>query len=344
MTTPSDRRAFTLIELLVVIAIIGVLIGLLLPAVQKVRESANRTKCANNLKQIGLAMHMRMDMEGTLPPNGIYRRPTGPATTMVTVSAWSSMAHILPYIEKEDLYDLINFSIPYADPSMTKVSARRIPTFICPSEINDRGFGIGNDGIPNKHWMINYAVNQGTWLVLNKSTLSVGDGAFGANQSYTSRDFTDGMSNTLAISEVKAYTSKVASSTFTANPPPSAPNGGPDQSATFGATTLTFSLENEHKEWVDGKVHETGFTTTFTPNTKVPHTSNGVSYDVDFVSASESSLATNTYAAVTSRSYHAGVVNVLLMDGSVRAFSNTVSSTVWRALGTRAGGELESPD
>ena len=102
--------------------------------------------------------------------------------------------------------------------------------------------------------------------------------------------------------------------------------------AAFDLTKVT------HAEWVDGKVHETGFTTAFAPNTAVAFSSGGVTYDVDFVSAAETSLG-DTYAAVTARSYHTGVVNVVLMDGSVRSVADGVAPAVWRALGTRAGGE-----
>jgi len=90
---------------------------------------------------------------------------------------------------------------------------------------------------------------------------------------------------------------------------------------------------------VDGKVHETGFTTVFPPNTQVKYMSNGTEYDVDVALATEGSVG-DTYAAVTSRSYHENGVNVLLMDGSVRFVSNSIPLATWRALGTRAGGEV----
>src|SRR5437764_10882617 len=101
------RRAFTLIELLVVIAIIAVLIGLLLPAVQKIRAAAARIKCANNLKQIGLAAHSYMDAMQTLPPNGLYP-PSG------TKNSWSALARLLPFIEQGNLHRAINFDLPYS--------------------------------------------------------------------------------------------------------------------------------------------------------------------------------------------------------------------------------------
>ena len=96
-------RGFTLIELLVVIAIIAVLIGLLLPAVQKVREAAARIKCANNLKQLGLAMHSYLDAQGGLPANGNY---VWNGSGVTTVNTWSAPARILPYVEQEALFPL----------------------------------------------------------------------------------------------------------------------------------------------------------------------------------------------------------------------------------------------
>src|SRR5262249_3678986 len=134
MTSRNPRRGFTLIELLVVIAIIAILIGRLLPAVQKVREAAARTQCLNNLKQIGLALHNYLDSQRALPPNGVYRYPAAGGSAMVTESAWSALAHILPYIEQGNLYRNINFSIPYSDPSMTAESSKPVAPSACPSE------------------------------------------------------------------------------------------------------------------------------------------------------------------------------------------------------------------
>ena len=123
MRTRVNRAAFTLIELLVVIAIIGVLIGLLLPAVQKVREAANRLKCANNLKQIGLALHGYMDVNTSLPPHGVF---TYNGTAIVQTSPWSAPARILPFIEQENLFRGIDFTTPYnTQPAITS-SARHI--------------------------------------------------------------------------------------------------------------------------------------------------------------------------------------------------------------------------
>src|SRR5262249_48967875 len=160
-------------------------------------------------------------------------------------------------------------------------------------------------------------------------------------------DFADGLSNTLALAEVKGYTPRVSGAPntvrFAAPPPPPSAPAELGASPPFGLAGLSRApfdpARVTHAAWVDGKVHETGFTTAFAPNTVVGYPSRGTTYDVDFVSATETSPG-DTYAAVTSRSYHTGGVNVLLLDGSVRFVSDGIALATWRALGTRAGGEV----
>src|SRR6185369_16310960 len=161
------------------------------------------------------------------------------------------------------------------------------------------------------------------------------------------RDFVDGISNTLAMAEVKAYTIRASGTPNTATfaLPPALPTlvGNEASPPPFGLPGVSLAAidpaKNTHIEWVDGKVHETGFTTAFPPNTIVKVSSGGADYDVDFVSATESNMG-DTYAAVTSRSYHSGLANILLMDGSARSVTTGVSLTTWRALGTRAGEDV----
>jgi hypothetical protein len=257
---------------------------------------------------------------------------------MVQTSPWSATSRILPFIEQENLARQIDFNQPYS--TQPAITSKRIATYICPAEINDKGSGT-DPVYGNKNWTLDYAVNLGTWPVLTaKATaMLVGDGAFCPNRGFRPADFIDGMSNTLGMSEVKAYTNRVSSTpntTVYAVPPP-APSSPADilayPLAAFDPTKYT------HAEWVDGKVHETGFTTVFTPNTLVPYVSGGATYDVDFVTATEANTG-DTYAAVTSRSYHTGLVNALLMDGSVRSVRNDIATAMWRAMGTRAGGEV----
>ena len=326
------RSGFTLVELLVVIAIIGILIGLLLPAVQAAREAARRMQCTNNLKQVGLALHMHLDTRKRLPTNGNY---VWNGSAVTTTNAWSGIARILPYIEQENLFRGIDFSVGYN--TQTNISSKRVGTYMCPSEANDKGYGT-DATYGNKHWPICYALNNGTWPIMTAKSVGMrtGDGAFGPNCNHRTSDLTDGLSNTLPVAEVKTFTNRVpgASNLSTFSPAMPAPT-------TLASLSLGAFNPNSftHVEWVDGKVHETGFNTVFTPNTKIIYNSGGVNFDVDVVLATESN-AGDTYAAVTSRSYHAGGVNVLFMDGSAPFISNGIKLEIWRAFGTRAGGEV----
>ncbi len=326
------RTGFTLVELLVVIAIIGVLVGLLFPAVQAAREAARRIQCSNNLKQVGLALHLHLDTRKRLPANGNY---AWNGSAVVTTNAWSALSRTLPYIEQENLFRTIDFSVGYN--VQPNISSKRVGTYICPSEVNDKGHGT-DATYGNKHWPISYALNNGTWSILTAKSvrMQTGDGAFGPNCNHRTSDFSDGLSNTLAVAEVKTFTKRVPGASTASTFSPALPTPTTLASLSLGAFNPNSFA---HVEWVDGKVHETGFTTIFTPNSKIFYNSGGVDYDVDVVLATESNPG-DTYAAVTSRSYHTGGVNVLLMDGSTHFISNSIPLAVWRAFGTRAGGEL----
>ncbi|MCX7419879.1 MAG: DUF1559 domain-containing protein [Planctomycetia bacterium] len=322
LSLAPNRRGFTLIELLVVIAIIAILISLLLPAVQQAREAARRSQCKNNLKQIGLAFHNYLEANNTMPPAICLPSDDG---------AWSAQTRLLAYLEQGTLYKQIDYRRHYS--SQPNVIRTRIATYICPSEVNDRQSI--EDGLAQ--YPINYGMNEGTWLVYNPGAPFVSnDGAFGPNSRISLAGFSDGSSSTLLMSEVKAFQAIVKEAPVPSVAPPTNPTV---VGALGGSSGADFDPENGHTEWVEGRVHQTGFTTTFTPNTKVPFTTGGTTYDLDYTAAEEGESATPTYAAITSRSYHNGIVHSLLADGSVKGINNNINLITWRALGTRNGRE-----
>lgn len=319
------RPAFTLIELLVVIAIIGILVALLLPAIQYVREAARRTQCANNMHQLGIALS---NYEGThkgLPPASVL--PIGQ-----TFEPYSAHARLLPYIEQTNLANLIDWDVSSEFTANPTAAQTRVEVYMCPSEVNDR-----SRPTPTlTHYPLNYCFNEGTWFIYDPQSGAVGDGAFGPNRSFRISEITDGTSNTLAAAECKAFQPNL----WDTNNPSTlgvAPPANPAALAMYYGGTFD---SNGHTEWVEGDVHETGFTTTFTPNANVPYTNSGVTYSIDFTTMRDGESTTApTYAAITARSFHAGTVNALLLDSVVRSVSENVDLGVWRASGTRAKGE-----
>jgi prepilin-type N-terminal cleavage/methylation domain-containing protein/prepilin-type processing-associated H-X9-DG protein len=331
------RHAFTLIELLVVIAIIAILIGLLLPAVQKVREAAARIKCANNLHQLGLALHNYESTNRKFPPCGVYPQ----AGTLS--DNWSVHAQILPYLEQANLYKLVDFTQPANVQDL--VTRQRISIYVCPSEVNDMLKPATSTTGPNaiNRWPTTYGANVGTWMVWNPNTGTGGDGAIPftsqPNGGLTVGSYSDGLSNTIAFAEVKAYTwNRVSNTSLAATTPP--PTTVADVLA-LGGTLNTTSVPSGHTGWTEAQTFHVGVTFVLTPNTPTLLNVNGTNYDIDQLTSREGSSATRiSFDVVTSRSYHAGLVNVLLMDGSVRSVTSSIDPATWRALGTRNGGEV----
>ena len=323
----SARRGFTLIELLVVIAIIAILISLLLPAVQQAREAARRSQCKNNLKQIGLALHNYHDSNRVFPHTASI-----PAGYTAQVKGWSTQARLLPYVDQESLKRLIDFGKNYDVAPNTAVCPQRISLLICPSEIEAKPYP---DGAVT-HFPLNYAVNLGTWFVFDPVSGQTGDGHFAPNTSFTTASLRDGTSSTLAFAEVKAFQAYVRDTGNPATLGAPAPANAAAVAALAGASTIQTS---GHAEWVDGRANQSGFTAVLSPNTKVIVSGK----DIDYVSSREGVVNTPnrpTYAAMTARSYHDGVVQALLADGAVRSISNSISLTIWRGLSTRAGSEV----
>ncbi len=319
----AKRLAFTLIELLVVIAIIGILVGLLLPAIQAAREAARRMSCGNNLKQIGLALHNYESAFNSIPPSMCMNFDGS------EYGEWGPQARLLPYIEQANLQSLIDFTKTYkVQPEAIKT---RVPVFLCPSEVNDRQSAA--DGLVQ--YPLNYGANMGTWLVFDPVTRRGGNGVFLPQSRARFSEVIDGLSNTLAFSEVKAFQPILK----TGGTPPTLLPSDPTQVSVFGGSN--FEEDNGHTEWVEGRVHQDGFTATFGPNTKVPHLESGRTFDVDYTSEEEGDSTTDsTFASVVSRSYHDGLVTCVLMDGSVHTVSNFVDLKIWRNLASRNDGEV----
>lgn len=304
------RKAFTLVELLVVIAIIGILVALLLPAVQAAREAARRMKCSNHLKQIGLAMHIYQSTHRVFPP-----------ARLDWPYVYSPQAQLLPFIEQENLQDLIDFNVKFFganSPTWGNASAARtqVSVFLCPS---DSGRVAGGE-----FGATNYVANVGSGLRDNGSLLrdSTADGVFFEESSLSFRDILDGTTNTVAFSE------SLLGNGITS--PPGDPrhqitllSGGTP--ATPGACSATTTLWGQRGiRWIQGSYGYTLYNHFYTPNS--PNLDCGNS--------------TRTHGLQAARSHHPGGVNALLCDGSVRIVSETVAMPVWRQAATRAGGEV----
>ena len=345
----GNRVAFTLVELLVVIAIIGILIGMLLPAVQQVREAARRVSCANNCRQLGLGALNYESARQELPPSWLL--PTDEALD-AGKDGWSAQAQLLPFLEQANLSSEIDFTLGYKNAAneyigvggndQQRLASYKIPGYVCPSEARDE-VRLGDDGQP-EHYPLNYGSNAGVWFVfdpdvpnlsaLRKGLGIVGQGSITTNQGQGIGAMTDGTSNTLMFAEVKAYTPYVRNGG-------GAPTTAPDNPADVAALGGDFKTSTGHTEQVDGRTHQASFTALFTPNTEVIKVVDGVEYDIDWTSQQEGKSATEpTYAAVTSRSYHSGGVNVTMVDGSTHFVTDSIDRDNWSAMATRDGGEV----
>jgi prepilin-type N-terminal cleavage/methylation domain-containing protein/prepilin-type processing-associated H-X9-DG protein len=370
----ARSRGFTLIELLVVIAIIAVLIALLLPAVQSAREAARRAQCVNNLKQMGLGLFNYESSNGTFPPTSInVPATTGAAGTWIYSSSWSAFGRMMPFLELGTAYTGINFTNDYDDPSNTTISQSTFSLLFCPSDpgshVNDSTLGDTFSGTTS------YGMCDGDWYVWSVSwgtTNSVGPrnrSAFGPNYARTVAMVTDGMSNSLFMSEGYIGHAQMRSC-YSAGTYPSDPTtgtwsytnipapGGASMAALSSVIASCGTASGKikaggpvgHTRWADGGVYYSGFTTATTPNSSVSAVSRatgfanaGQTVAMDWDSVDENDGGP-TFMALSASSYHSGGVNTLMGDGSVKFIKNSVNPALWRGLGTIQGGEVISGD
>jgi prepilin-type N-terminal cleavage/methylation domain-containing protein len=309
------RPAFTLIELLVVIAIIGILIGLLLPAVQKVREAANRAKCMNNLKQMGLALHNYESANHVFPTSS---RPPG-VTPLPRVS-WT--IPVLPFIEQDNLRTYYDLTSTWGAADNLPVTSQPIKIFQCPSSPNPTRF----DGDPQSgNWDIvactDYAAVSGVaaYATNVNFTGSLEPGIMQTNHQTHIADVTDGLSNTIAITESAGRPQIYQRGIAVGAPPAQKVNGG---GWARPASDLEYKTSTS-----DG--------TSF-PGPCAANCTNGFDYPVYNMQPYGTDGTGEPYA------FHTGVINALMGDGSVRSISQAVQVSVFAAALTRSGGEVIS--
>jgi prepilin-type N-terminal cleavage/methylation domain-containing protein/prepilin-type processing-associated H-X9-DG protein len=358
---PGRERpaAFTLIELLVVIAIIAVLIGLLVPAVQKVREAANRMSCANNLKQVALGAINHESTKGYFPA----LNDGAPAGQINASYAFGVLANVLPHIEQGQLQRLIDYSQPATlsgwrgdiNPVHDAACSTVVKTFLCPSDSQSplfpnqtRTANPATFTTAGANYVFNMGSGTATASQVNYDAQFPTDGMFwyGARLSY--RDILDGSSNTLMASECLLGPGLPAPANSAAAPDPSGRLYVSLNTGTFASnsampggwlrggsvvTSRPSECDTGSRAWGvmrgstwfwGGRDWNSVFSTRLVPNDPSPD------------------CGAHGRGWFAARSRHSGGVNAAMCDGSTRFYSNSVTGASWLGAATRAGGEVAS--
>jgi prepilin-type N-terminal cleavage/methylation domain-containing protein/prepilin-type processing-associated H-X9-DG protein len=367
---PRTDRGFTLIELLVVIAIIGVLIALLLPAVQAAREAARRSQCTNNLKQLGLALHNYETATGSFPLGG-NDNAGGPTTNDDRFwGAWSAQTLLLPYLEQSPIYSALNFNYlgrsdgPGENSNATGVMAR-LNVFLCPSSTPPSQTWLAVNNIAKPFAGNNYFASSGSSIMwLGNQNNGTPNGIFAVGgPARAIRDIRDGTSNTVAFGEMRVgdfndnlnsiqdIVGNNAFATFPGagdrnmvSPNSNMPAGAPYLLTALNACAASWQSKtggygtNGQRSW-NGRMWHVGNYGHALGNLLVPPNSN-----FPYCQFWDTNGDFDSAGIVGLTSYHSGGANVAMADGSVKFLKSSTAYTVLWALGSRDQGETLSSD
>lgn len=321
-------NAFTLVELLVVVAIIGVLVVLLLPAVQSAREAARRILCGNNLRQVAVAVHGYESAFRHLPPSMII----DPDLQSGEQTSWGIHSRILPFVDEVNLYREINPEAAWDSQSV--VGGRPIPVFRCPSDGKALTTYDPGTGKP-KVYGTNYGFNMGTWFIYDPATSTGGNGAFFPDSNLPLAEFRDGTSKTFLAAEVTTWT------TYT--------SGGTPLQTTIPTTIAVADkiiasgqaiVKGGHSQWPAGYVQHSGFTATLPPNSNAALPTGAPGDYSSWPEGKDGAAGKPTYAIVTARSMHPGMLCVVRIDGSLVYLNSGIDPKVYQTQATRADSEI----